>query len=306
VPGDLGGDPGAGPGGIGAPAAPARTAERSPSRQSRTRCSTGSACRPGGSPPHVHLTCGNPATQRSRRPRLARQVHRLRGDPDDLAGLPVRAHRHQHPRVWASRSLVVRSATAAAAGFTRYRARESTVRHFPSAPCTRLRNPLWMCSCGSCSRESCWKKLATTPVRGVDPPTRAAPVLPDPRVARVRVQVRQAGVVPGRDRVLDRPTELTARRGPIGVTIALRGDLLGLDRGVQQRDRLRDTERHIEERHVLPRVFPRLQPQLAAGRRGGGGRRGAEDRVGTPSSPLSPKWAWSGFGLRLLLLVGDR
>ena len=40
--------------------------------------------------------------------------------------------------------------------------RPSRVRHCPSGPSTRLRIALWMCSCGSWSRESCWKNDATT------------------------------------------------------------------------------------------------------------------------------------------------
>jgi hypothetical protein len=55
---------------------------------------------------------------------------------------------------------MVRSPTAAAAPRKRWTARESKVRHTPSAPWTRLRIALWMWSCGSWSRESCWKNDA--------------------------------------------------------------------------------------------------------------------------------------------------
>ena len=60
-----------------------------------------------------------------------------------------------------SRAVITRSPTADAAGRQRRMLRPSSVRHTPSGPSTRLRTALWMCRCGSCSRESCWKNDAT-------------------------------------------------------------------------------------------------------------------------------------------------
>jgi hypothetical protein len=69
--------------------------------------------------------------------------------------LPSGRIANTNPSVVVSRSSVVRSATAAAAGRNRWIARESSVRHVPSGHSTRLRIGLCTCNCGSCSRESC-------------------------------------------------------------------------------------------------------------------------------------------------------
>ncbi len=56
---------------------------------------------------------------------------------------------------------ITRSPTSDAAPRYLWIALESSVRHWPSLPSTRFRIALWMCSCGSWSRESCWKNDAT-------------------------------------------------------------------------------------------------------------------------------------------------
>ena len=91
------------------------------------------------------------------------QVHRLLRDADDLAGLAVRAHRDQHPeRVGraAPRSRARRPPRRRAATGTGC-ARRGCATPRPG-PATRLSIALWMCRCGSWSRESCWKNDATT------------------------------------------------------------------------------------------------------------------------------------------------
>ena len=80
---------------------------------------------------------------------------------------------------------MTRSAIAPAARAQRWMARESSVRHTPSGHWTRLRMALWTCSCGSWSRESCWRNGATTNSRRVDPAAGAAAVVPDAGVAGV-------------------------------------------------------------------------------------------------------------------------
>ena len=96
------------------------------------------------------------------RRREREQVHHGLVDPDDLAGLAVRARREPHPeragQVLFHHPLADRRRPRRGSGAA---PRTSSVRHWPSAPSTRFRTALWMCSCGSWSRESCWKNDAT-------------------------------------------------------------------------------------------------------------------------------------------------
>ena len=135
----------------------------------------------------------------------------------------------------------------------------------PSGPSTRLRIGLWMCSCGSWSRESCWKNDVTIQSCASTHRPAAAAVVADPGVAGVVGEV-------GRGRRCCRPRSRPRRPGGTRPTRprprrrrrVRAATSCGLERGVQHRDRLLNAERDVEEGHVVPGLLARLDAEFGA------------------------------------------
>jgi hypothetical protein len=91
-----------------------------------------------------------------------------------------------------------------------------------------------------------------------------AAVVPDPGVPGVLLQIIEAGVVAGPDRVLHRLPVLPPRPGGLLITGGAGFDLLGFEGGVQDGHRFLNTERHVQERDVLAFILGRVQSKLYA------------------------------------------
>ena len=97
---------------------------------------------------------------------------------------------------------------------------------------------------------------------GVDPSPGRGRVVADPGVAGLVLERRQRRGVARPDRVLDRVAVRCPGVGRDGVARASRGNLLRLERGVHDGDRLRHGVRRVDERHRRPCRMPGGEPDL--------------------------------------------
>ena len=197
------------------------------------------------------------------------QVHGLLGDADDLARLPVRSHRHQHPeRVGeplGGHPLRHRGGGGAPAE------QAAPVEGAPHAvgALHAVEHPVVDVQVRVVVAGVVLEERRHDPVVRVDPAACGAAVVPDAGVARLLGEVGEPGVVARPDGVLDGLAEHRPRVGRLVVPGLAGGNLLRLERGVRERDRLLHVERDVEERDVVPRVLSSLNAQFSLAFRGG-------------------------------------